>query len=133
MGNCSKRRLEYIYDLNKKIKSLEEETIKKYESIHLHENLPYTSLKGNYLYYGEIIANFVNYYKKCKVKINFINNIQQKLYKIFFKSKYNNKNSKKSNIHFKTYYSEKLDKLIFTFKNIVNGLTQSAPEITPRH
>ena len=130
MGNCSKRRLEYIYDLNKRIKTLEEETIKKYESIHLHENLPYTSLKGNYLYYGEIIANFVNYYKKCKVKINFINNVQQDLYKIFFKSKYNNKNSKKSNIHFKTYYSEKLDKLIFTFKNIVNGLTQSAPEIT---
>ena len=117
------RKMQYIQNLNKQIKSLEEETIQKYETIHLHENLPYTSLKGNYLYYGEIILKFITYYKKRKGKLNFINNVQNNLSKIFFKKKYSGKSSsKKNNIHFKSYYSEKLDKLIFTFMNIVKGL-----------
>ena len=130
MGNCSNRRIQYIQNLNKQIRALEEETIKKYETIHLQENLPYTPLKGNYLYYGEIILHFINYYKKRKGKLNFINNIQNNLSKNFFKKKYNSKSSSKKNeIHFKSYYSEKLDKLIFTFMNIVNGLSQSSPDL----
>ena len=124
------RRIQYMQNLNKQIKSLEEETIQKYETIHLQENLPYTPLKGNYLYYGEIILHFINYYKKRKGKLNFINNIQNNLSKNFFKKKYNSKSSSKKNeIHFKSYYSEKLDKLIFTFMNIVNGLSQSSPDL----
>ena len=127
MGNCSMQNQKKMLELQNNIINLEKNAIIKYDEIHKQDILPYTPLEGNYNYYGNIIYKFITFQKKRKKREKLINETQKNLKSSFLKKKIDYNSEYIKNIKFKSYFSEKLDKLIYTFFALTNGESQNVP------
>ena len=127
MGNCSMQNQKKLFELQKNIKNLEKNAITKYDEIHKQDLLPYTPLEGNFFYYGNIIYKFITFQKKRKKREKLINELQKNLKSSFLQQKIDYNSEYIKDIKFKTYFSEKLDKLIYTFFTLTNGESQNIP------
>ena len=127
MGNCSMQNQKKLFELQKNIKNLEKNAITKYDEIHKQDLLPYTPLEGNFFYYGNIIYKFITFQKKRKKREKLINELQKNLKSSFLQQKIDYNSEYIKDIKFKTYFSEKLDKLIYTFFALTNGESQNIP------